>query len=174
MYNVKLKFDAFQIRKLLLGICIDKSDALETYPLRSNQKVKNFDLCSEASTSEAKRLAKMTDEQQVFYLLHGIPRNDDWRFFVELMMDKNATATLVPDEIVINLIEKESTIKHEKGQDRKPYCSPKKTPKEIAKPKAEAGRAVKEMRAMRIRIASVNRCVTIPILNGIMFRTTRT
>jgi hypothetical protein len=53
----------------------------------------------------------MTDEEHVFYLLRGIPRNDDWQFFLELMMDKNATATLTPDEIVIKLVEKEATIK---------------------------------------------------------------
>jgi len=57
----------------------------------------------------------MTDEEHVFHLLRGIPRNDDWQFFLELMMDKNATAMLTPDEIVIRLVEKEATIKCEKG-----------------------------------------------------------
>jgi len=57
----------------------------------------------------------MNDEEHVFYLLRGIPRNDDWQFFLELMMDKNATATLTPDEIAIKLVEKEATIKCENG-----------------------------------------------------------
>jgi len=57
----------------------------------------------------------MTDKEHLFYLLRGIPRNDDWQFFLELMMDKNSTATLTPDEIVIKLVEKEATIKRENG-----------------------------------------------------------
>jgi hypothetical protein len=46
----------------------------------------------------------MTDEEHVFYLLPGIPWNDAWQLFLELMMDKNAMATLTPDEIVIKLV----------------------------------------------------------------------
>jgi hypothetical protein len=57
----------------------------------------------------------MTEEEHVFYLRRGIPRNDDWQFCLDMMMDKNATGTLTPDEIVIKLVEKEAMIKHENG-----------------------------------------------------------
>jgi len=46
-------------------------------------------------------MAKITDEEYLVYLLNGIPRNDDWQDFLELMMDKNATGTVTPDDIVI-------------------------------------------------------------------------
>jgi len=114
-YKAKLKFNVFQIREELLGIRLEDCDDVDTYALRIDQKVKDYNLCSEPSTSDAKTLAKMTDEEHVSYLLRGIPRNDDWQFFLELMMDKNATATLTPDEIVIKLVEKEATIKRENG-----------------------------------------------------------
>ena len=51
----------------------------------------------------------------MFYLLCGIPRNDDWQLFLKLMMDKDATVTLTPDEIVIKLVELEAMINHENG-----------------------------------------------------------
>jgi len=116
-YKAKLKFNVFQIREELLGLRLEECDDVETYALRIDQKVKDYNLCSEPSTSDAKTrtLAKMTDEEHVFYLLRGIPRNDDWQFFLELMMDMNATATLTPDEIVIKLVEKEATTKRENG-----------------------------------------------------------
>jgi hypothetical protein len=38
-----------------------------------------------------------------FCLLCGIPKNDEWKVFQELLMDKNATTTAVPDEIVTKL-----------------------------------------------------------------------
>jgi hypothetical protein len=112
-YKAKLKFNIFQIREELVGIRLEDCHDVDPYALRIDQKVKDYNLCSEQSTLDAKTLAKMTDEEHVFNHLRGIPRNDDRQFFLELMMDKNATATLTPDEIVIKLVEKETTIKHE-------------------------------------------------------------
>jgi hypothetical protein len=60
----------------------------------------------------------MTDAKHMFYLICGIPRNDDWKFFLLLMMDKNVTATLTCNEIVTKLIKKESTISSKKGLNR--------------------------------------------------------
>ena len=77
--------------------------------------MKDYNLCSEGSTLDAKSLVKMNDEEHVFHPLRRIPRNDDWQFFLQLMMDKNATATLTPSEIVFKLVEKKATIKHETG-----------------------------------------------------------
>jgi len=118
-YMAKLKFNVFQIREELLGILLEDCDDVDSYALRIDQKVKDYNLCSEPSTStsdaKTRTLAKMNDEEHVFYLLRSIPRNDDWQFFLELMMDKNATATLTPDEIVIKSVEKEATIKRQNG-----------------------------------------------------------
>ena len=115
-YKGKLKCKVFQIREELLGIRLEDCDDVETYALRIDQKVKDYNLCSGPSSLDATRtFAKMTDEEHVFHLLRSIPRNEDWQFFLELMMDKNATGTLTLDEIVIKLVEKEATIKRENG-----------------------------------------------------------
>jgi len=104
------------MREELLGIRLEDCEDVDTYALRIDQKVKDYNLCSEPSLSNATTtLAKMTHKEHVFHLLRGIPRNDDWQFFLELMMDKNAMATLRPDEIVIKLVEMEATIKRENG-----------------------------------------------------------
>jgi len=57
----------------------------------------------------------MTDKKHGLYLLSGIQRNHDWQWFLGLMMDKIATATLTADEIVIKLVEKEGMIQCVKG-----------------------------------------------------------
>jgi hypothetical protein len=49
----------------------------------------------------------------MFYLLHGFPRNDEWRVILELMIDKHATVTATPDEIVTKLVEKKTAMKGE-------------------------------------------------------------
>jgi hypothetical protein len=115
-YKVQMKFNVFQIRVELLGIRLEDCDDVDTYTLWIDQKVKNYNLRSEPSSSNATRTSgKMNNQEHVFYLLRGIPRNDEWQFFLKLMMDKNVTATLTPDEIVIKLVWKEATIKRVNG-----------------------------------------------------------
>jgi hypothetical protein len=57
----------------------------------------------------------MSEQKHIFFLLQGIPRNDQWKVFRELMLDKNATMTATLDEIITKLIEIEATIKRENG-----------------------------------------------------------
>jgi len=84
-YKAKLNFNVFQIREELLGIRLEDCDDVDSYASRIDQKVKHHNRCSEPSrsSSHARRtLAKMTDEEHMFYPLHGIPGNDDWQFFL--------------------------------------------------------------------------------------------
>jgi hypothetical protein len=86
--------------------------------------VKDSNLCAGPITTDtdatdtdasAMLIAKMSEQEHIFYLLRGIPRNDEWKVILELMMNKNAMMTATSDEIVNNLIEKEATIKRETG-----------------------------------------------------------
>jgi hypothetical protein len=117
-YKARLKFNVLEIREELLGIRHEDCDDVDTNALRIDRKVKDYNLRSEPLTSspdKTRTLAKMTDVEHVFHLRRGIQRNDDWQFFLQLMMDKNATATLTPDEIVIKLVGKEAMMKRENG-----------------------------------------------------------
>jgi hypothetical protein len=57
----------------------------------------------------------MREQEHIFCLLRGIPRNDEWKVILELLMDKTATMTATPNEIVTKLVKKEAAIKREKG-----------------------------------------------------------
>jgi hypothetical protein len=57
----------------------------------------------------------MSEQEHIFYLLRGIPRNYEWKVFLECMMDKNATKTSTADEIVTKLVEQEAGIMRENG-----------------------------------------------------------
>jgi hypothetical protein len=57
----------------------------------------------------------MSDQEHILYLLHGIRRNDKWKVFLKLMMNKNATITSMSDEIITKLVEKDAAIKRENG-----------------------------------------------------------
>ena len=77
-YKAKLKFNVFQIQDKLLGIRLEDCDDVDTYALRIEQKVKDYNLCSEPLSSDVTRNStKMTNMAHVFDLLHGIPRKDN-------------------------------------------------------------------------------------------------
>jgi hypothetical protein len=57
----------------------------------------------------------MRGKVHILYLLCGIPSNDEWKVFLELMMDKNTRMTATPDERVTKLVETEAAIKIENG-----------------------------------------------------------
>jgi hypothetical protein len=57
----------------------------------------------------------MRAQEHIFYLHRGIPRNDEWKVFLELIMDKNTRMTATPDEIVTKLVETDSAIKSGNG-----------------------------------------------------------
>jgi len=127
-YKSKLKLNIFEIREDLWSIKLQDCGDVDNYALRIDRKVKDFNLCAgpttpstagtdaaDTDTDSAKTIAKMSEQEHIFYLLRGIPRNDEWKVFLKLMMDKNATMTATPDEIVTKLVEKEAAIKREKG-----------------------------------------------------------
>jgi len=124
-YQSKVKLNIFEIREDLWSIKLQDCGDVNNYALRIDQKVKDSNLCvrptapsttaTDADTETAKTIAKMSDQEHIFYLLRGIPRNNEWKAFLEIMMDKNATMTATPDEIVTKLVEKEAAIKREIG-----------------------------------------------------------
>jgi hypothetical protein len=49
------------------------------------------------------------------YGLRRIPRNDKWKVFPKLLIDKNATMTATPNDTVTKVFEMEAAIKRENG-----------------------------------------------------------
>jgi len=125
-YKSKLKLNIFEIREDLWSIKLRDCGDVDNYASRIDRNVKDYNICAgptapsttdtnAARMDSAKTIAKMSEQEHIFYLLRGFQRNDEWKVFLELMMDKNATITATPDEIVIKLVEKEAAIKREKG-----------------------------------------------------------
>jgi len=122
-YKSKLKLNIFEIREDHWSIKLQDCGDVDNYASRIDTTVKDYNLCAGPSTTDtdptdkhpAKTIAKMSEHKHIFYLLRAIPRNDKWKVFLELMMDKNATMPATPNEIVTKLVEKEPAIKRENG-----------------------------------------------------------
>jgi hypothetical protein len=74
---------------------------------RSQGYVNDFKLCAESSTST------MPQSKHSYNLMQGIPKNDDWRFFTQLMYDKIDTLADKPEEIVTKMKVHEVRHQHE-------------------------------------------------------------
>jgi hypothetical protein len=123
-YKSKQKLKIFEIKEDLRRITVQDCGDVNNYGLRIDWKVKDYNLCAGPTTTDtdatdtngsAKAIAKMSQQEYIFYLLRGIPSNHEWKIFLELMMDKNARLTATPDGIVTELVEKEAAIKRENG-----------------------------------------------------------
>jgi len=125
-YKSKLKLNIFEIREDLWSIKLQDCADVDNYASRNNRNNKDYNLCAgptapsttdpdAADTDSAKTIAKMSEQEHIFYLLRRVPRNDEWKVFLELMMDKNVTITALHDEIVTKLVEKEAAIKRQNG-----------------------------------------------------------
>jgi len=119
-YKSKLKLHIFRITEEIWSIKQQNCWDVDDYTSQIDPKVKDYNLCAGPSTTaidtnmdSAKTNTRMSEQECIFYLLCGIPRNDEWRVFLELMMDKNAMMTTTPKEIVTKLVEKEAAIKEE-------------------------------------------------------------
>jgi hypothetical protein len=110
-----------EIRDALWSIKLQDWGDVNNYASLIDPKVKDYNRCAVPSTTDsdatdtdsANIVAKMSEQEDFVYLLRGIPKNDKWKVFLELMMDKNATITTTHNELVTKLFEKEAAIKRE-------------------------------------------------------------
>jgi hypothetical protein len=119
-YKSKLKLNIFEIREDLWSIKRQDCGDVDNYALQIDRKVKDYNLCAGPSTTDtdadtAKTISRRSQQEHIVYLHRGIPKNDEPKVFLELMMNKNATMTATPNDIVTKLVQKEATIKRENG-----------------------------------------------------------
>jgi hypothetical protein len=93
---------------------------VDNYASWIDWKGNNYNLCAAPSTTDTdektgKIITELSEQEHIFYLLRRIPRNDEGKVVLELMMDKNATMVATPDDIITKLVEKETEINRENG-----------------------------------------------------------
>jgi hypothetical protein len=122
-YKSKLKLNIFEIREDLWSIKQQDCGNVDNYASQIDRKAKDYKLYTAPSTTDteatdtdsANTITKISEQVHIIYLLRGIPRNDEWKVFLELIMDKNTTINAIPNEIVSKLVEKKAAINRENG-----------------------------------------------------------
>ena len=126
-YKKKLELNVFDIREDLYNMKLEGSGSMDSYAFAVNQKVNDYNLCASpgikgpestqaaAGTASMEAIPKMSQQEHVFYLLRGLPRNDDWKVFIEIMRDKDGTISMKPEEVVTKLLAQEAAIERDRG-----------------------------------------------------------
>jgi hypothetical protein len=65
------------------------------YQSKIQQYVNDVNLCVESSTGT------MRKSEHHYHLMQGMPKDDDWRVFTQLIYDKIHTLADIPEEIVM-------------------------------------------------------------------------
>jgi len=119
-YKSKLHLNIFEISEDIGSIKLPDCGDVDNYASRVDRKVNDNNLGTGPSTADtdadrdtAMTIAKMSEQEHIFYLLRGIPTNDEGKVFLELMMDRNATMTTTPNEIVTKLVQTDAAINRE-------------------------------------------------------------
>jgi hypothetical protein len=108
----KWKLNIFVFTEDLWSIKQQDYGYINNYTLPIDRKVRDYTLCADKATTDAdatdtdsgKAIAKMSEQEHIFYFLCGIPSNDKWTVFLELMMDRDATITATTNVSVAKLV----------------------------------------------------------------------
>jgi hypothetical protein len=120
-YKSKLKLNIFGSREYHWSIKLQDCGDVDNYALRIDRNVQDFNHYAGPTTTDtngdanANTIAKMSEQDHIFYLLRWVPRNNLLKVFLELMRGKIATMTATSDEIVTQLVEMAFAIKRETG-----------------------------------------------------------
>jgi len=93
-YKSKVKLNVWALRDKMSAVKSSNCENVQEYASKIQCYVNDFNLCAESSTGT------MPKSEHSYYLMQGIPKNDDWRFFTQLMYDKIDTLADKQEEIV--------------------------------------------------------------------------
>jgi len=106
-YKSKVKLNVWALREEMSAVKLRDSANVQEYASKILGYVNDFNLCAESSTGT------MPKSEHSYYLLQGIAKDDDWRFFTQLMYDKIDTMANKPEEIVTKMKAHEARLQQE-------------------------------------------------------------
>jgi hypothetical protein len=98
-YKSKVKLNVWALRDEMSAVKLSNCENVQEYASKIQGHVNDFNLCADSSTGSG----TMPKSEHSYYLMQGVPKDDDWRFFTQLMYDKIDTLADKPEEIVTKM-----------------------------------------------------------------------
>jgi hypothetical protein len=99
-YKSKVKLNVWAVRDEMSAVRLSDCENVQEYASKIQSDVNDFNLCANTDTSSSTGSGTMPKSEHTYYLMKGVPKDDDWRFFTQLMYDKIDTLAAKPEEIV--------------------------------------------------------------------------
>jgi hypothetical protein len=112
-YKSKVKLNVSALRDEMSAVRLSDCENVQEYASKIQSYVNDFNLCADTDTSLSTGSGTMPRSEHIYFLLKGIPNEDDWRFFTQLMYDKIDTLANKPKEIVTKMKAHEARHQHE-------------------------------------------------------------
>jgi hypothetical protein len=92
-----MKLNVWALGAEMSAVKLRDCENVQEYASKIKGYVNDFNLCAESSTGT------MPKSEHSYYLMQGIPKDDDGRVFTQLMYDKIDTLADKPEQIVTKM-----------------------------------------------------------------------
>jgi hypothetical protein len=96
-FKSKVKLNVWALRDEISAVKVRDRENVQEYASKIQGYVNDVNLCADCSTGT------MPKSEHSYYLMQGIPKDDDWRFFTQLRYNKIDTMADKPEEIVTRM-----------------------------------------------------------------------
>jgi len=102
-YKSKVKLNVWALRDEISAVKLSDCENVQEYALKIQSYVNDFNLCADTDNSSSTGSDTIPKSEHTYYLMKGVPKDDDWKFFTQLMYDKIDTLADKPEEIVTKM-----------------------------------------------------------------------
>jgi hypothetical protein len=102
-YKSKVKLNVWARRDEMSAVRLSDCDNVQEYASKIQSYVNDFNLCADTDSSSSTGSGTMPKSEHTYYQMKGIPKDDDWRFFTQLMYDKIDTLADKPEEVIVKM-----------------------------------------------------------------------
>ena len=101
-HKSKVKLNVWAWRDEMSAVRSSDCENVQEYALKIQSYVNDFNLCADTNSSSTGS-GTMTKSEHTYYLMKGVLKDGDWRFFTLWMYDRIDTLAGKPEEVILRM-----------------------------------------------------------------------
>jgi len=101
-YKSKVKLNVWALRDEMSAVRLSDCENVQEYASKIQSYVNDFNLCADTDSSSTGS-GTMPKSEHTYYLMKGVPKDDDLRVFTQLMYDKIDTLADKPEVVIVKM-----------------------------------------------------------------------
>jgi hypothetical protein len=101
-YKSKVKLNVWALRDVMSAVRLSDCEDVQEYSSKIQRCINDFNLCA-ITNSSSTGSGTMPKSEHTYYQMKGVLKDDDWRFFTQLMYDKIDNLADKQEEVVTNM-----------------------------------------------------------------------